>query len=129
MTTDRFQLKVKLFEREGIGIPSTDSTANTTVEKESVNETNASDYSLKENITRTYSINLSKLEYEALVVTKTRIHKSRKNQTNLQYKALRPGIWEDVINDKLVEYAKITCGLNYKNHHLSADDSPGTFKG
>lgn len=89
-----------------------------------------SDLSLHENIRQSYSIQLTKEEFKALIIVKYRQSKTRTAKKKFsQYKAMAPTIWEDVIFDRLVNSYKITCGLSFRNHSIAWDEYSGFFKG
>lgn len=128
VTDNRFEIRNKLYENEGI-LPDISLDSNNTTAEDSVNLSHASDSSVPKNITRSYKIFLSKEVFQSLIVVKTRKRPTGRNKKLVRYKAFKPGVWADVINDLLVDSSKITCGLSFESHFISADESYGSFKG
>lgn len=128
VTDNRFEIKSKLYELEGI-LPDMSQNSIDTTAEDSVNLSHSRDSNSHENIKRSYKIFLSKEVFQALIVVKTRKRPTGRNKKIETYKAFKPGVWEDVINDLLVDSTKITCGLSFVTHFITADESSGTFKG
>lgn len=125
---NRYDIKQKLFERQNIHLNASLVSTIPTMTEKSIDSSNASNLSFHENIKRSYVIYFTKEEFNNLVIIKYRQCNSGKRRKKVtSYKALKPGIWEDKINDKLVESTKITCGLSFKNHYISTDECSSTF--
>lgn len=129
VTDNRLNIKNKLFEREGICDHKSFNTTNDTSMDFSINLSNSSDSSFHENVKRSYVIFFPKDEYESLIETKIRHYYIGTRKRRSQYKSFKSGIWEDKINDKLVDLTKIKCGLNFRNHYISANGNFASFTG
>ncbi|CAG5100606.1 Protein of unknown function [Cotesia congregata] len=82
VTDDRYELKRKLFDCEGINLDQSSNSVNSTTADESMNlSNNSDDCNTHENIKRTYVIYFTKEEFKALIITKTgkeKLDKDRK---------------------------------------------------
>lgn len=128
VVNNRFQVKSKLLELNGIVQRSDNPSAYASDQSDtSLSDDNDSDSSAADNLIRLYTIYFTPEEFQGLIEIKVR--RSYRKGKLVKYKALKSGIWEDIINDRLVGSTKITCGFGFKTHYICADGNSGSFKG
>lgn len=69
-------------------------------------------------------IHFSKAEFEKLIVIKKyRNNDKTKASTTRSYRVLEPGLWQELVTDKLWHEHRISCGFLYKRGRIHEDSA------